>query len=345
MRKILPLFLLFSISSVLMAQSEEHKTPAQIEQELQSAEKQFERAKKMFNPWYTGPLITPGASMMPPGWGNLQPYLNLTDNYAHFDKHRHSKNLSHHLINFNPQINGLQFGMTPSTDILLSLQANANWQDGHSGAGFGDTGLSMGFLIASQALHVPAIKLSIKELFPTGQYQRLNTNGLGLSATGGGSFQTQFTLSLSKVMFWDYQHPMNFRLSFSYNLPAPVTVHGFNAYGGGYHTDAKVHPGNTFSADFGAEISLTQRWVLATDLAYTAQNRTTYSGYAGLTSSGDPASLGNDYNDNLSLAPAIEYNWNENLGMLGGVWFSVYGRNSMNFATGILSITWTFKVN
>ena len=66
MKKFLALFLFCLGSTALVAQYEEHKSPEQIEQELQSAEAQFQRAKKMFNPWYTGPLQTPGASMMPP---------------------------------------------------------------------------------------------------------------------------------------------------------------------------------------------------------------------------------------------------------------------------------------
>lgn len=342
MRKVLAALLLSFGSVSIMAQ--EHKTPEQIEQELQVAEAKFERAKKMFNPWYTGPLQTPSASMMEPGWANLQPYVYITDNYAKFDAERHSQKLSSHLVTLNPTATA-QFGVTSSMDVLLGVQGFGNWQDDCSGGGFGDMSLSIGFPICRQSLHIPGIKLSIKETFPTGRFEHLNSNGLNLSATGGGAFATQFTLNISKVMFWDYLHPMNFRLSFSYNLPTCVTVRGFNNYGGGYGTRAKVHPGNTFSADMGLEISLTQRWVAATDLVYTASNRTTYSGFAGTTASGEPASIGGGFNDNLSLAPAIEYNWNENLGVLGGVWFSVYGRNSLNFASGVISVSWTFKVN
>ena len=284
--------------------------------------------------------------MMPPGWANIQPYLYVTDNYARFDSERHSISKDSSLVSLNPSV-GMQFGVTKTMDISFSIQAFGNWQYGQSGGGFGDTSVTIGFPITAQTLHVPAIKLCIKETFPTGQYQHLNTNGFGLSATGGGAYQTQFSLSMAKVLFWDYLHPMNFRLYFSYNLPTTVTVNGFNNYGGGFGTHAKVRPGNTFSADMGIEISLTQRWVVATDLAYTAQNETKYSRYAGTTTKGGalPASIGGGFNDNLSLAPAFEYNWNENLGFVGGVWFSVYGRNSNNFVSGVLSVTWTFQVN
>jgi len=344
MKRLLAPILLCLLTASLPAQYEEHKTPEQIEQELESAEAQFERAKKMFNPWYTGPLQTPGATMMAPGWGNIQPYLYVTDNYARFNSHRHSQNLPSHLVSLNPTTT-LQFGVTSSMDISLGLQGFANWQYHQHGGGLGDTNISVGFPVCFQSLHVPAIRFVIKEIFPTGKFEHLNSDGLNLSATGGGSYQTQFSLNMSKIMFWDYLHPMNFRLSFSYTLPTCVSVRGFNNYGGGFGTHAKVHPGNIFNADMGLEVSLTQRWVFATDLVYTATNRTTYSGYAGVTADGEPASIGGGFNDNLSLAPAFEYNWNENLGALAGFWFSVYGRNSLNFLSGVISLTWTFKVN
>lgn len=343
MRKLIPFFLFCFGAVALTAQEADVKTPQQIEEELAQAEAKFDKAKKMFNPWYTGPLITAGSSLMPQGWGNLQPYLYVADNYARFDSHRHSHHSSSSLVSLNPYAS-LQFGMTKSTDILLGLQGFGNWQSHHSGGGFGDMGMTVGFLVNEQTRYTPGIKFCVSETFPTGRYQRLNTNGLGLDATGGGSFQTQFALNMSKVVFWDNLHPMNLRMSFMYKLPVKVKVHGFNNYGGGYGTHATVHPGNTFSVDGAFEISLTQRWVWATDIVYVAQNATTYCGETGTTEGGDAASLGGGFNDNLSLAPAIEYNWNENLGILGGVWFSVYGRNSSNFVTGIISITWTFQV-
>ena len=45
-----------------------------------------------------------------------------------------------------------------------------------------------------------------------------------------------------------------------------------------------------------------------------------------------------------SADPVIEYNWSENLGVLGGAWFSVYGRNSLAFVQGVFSVCWTFPV-
>ncbi len=40
-------------------------TPQVVEQQIEDAEAEFREAKKMFNPWYTGPLLAPPASVLP----------------------------------------------------------------------------------------------------------------------------------------------------------------------------------------------------------------------------------------------------------------------------------------
>ena len=317
-----------------------NKTPEQIEMELQVAEAQFNKALEIFNPWYTGPIFTPGASMMPVGNGNTQPYLFITDTYAAFNKDRKSISLASHQVQLKGTAN-IATGITPNFDFNLNFAALENWQFSHTGGGFGDMSLVGGFLIYQQTRYVPQMKLSITQVFPTGKYKNLSTNGFGLNSTGGGAYSTQFGLTFSKVMFWTTKHPINMRIFFGYQLSTVVHVRNFNTYGGGFGTRGHVRPGNTLSVDYGFEFSINQQWVLATDVVYSATNRTKFHGNPGLRD-GSPASVGNGYSDNLSLSPAIEYNFNENVGLIAGVWFSVYGRNSGNFASGIISVTYSF---
>lgn len=324
-----------------IAQVQEHKSPEEIQAELDAAETQFARAQKMFNPWYTGPIVTPSPSMMPVGTGNLQPYLYIADNYAAFNEDRESISLPSNLV----QVKGLfviQTGVTDTTDILMVPSAVANWQDGQFGGGFNDLSVTYGFLINNQTRYTPQVKFTIGQTFPTGKYKNLSFNGLGLNATGGGAYSTQFGIVFGKLFFWTTQHPFNTRLFFGYQLSTTVHVENFNAYGGGFKTHGKVRPGNNIQADLGLELSLSERWVLATDIVYTANNRTTFTGHPGVTAEGTPAAVGGGFNDNLSIAPAIEYNWSSTAGFIGGAWFSVYGRNTLNFAQAVLSVTFSF---
>jgi hypothetical protein len=165
---------------------------------------------------------------------------------------------------------------------------------------------------------------------------------LGLNATGAGVYATQFGLGLSKVIFWATQHPMNLRIFCGYQLSTIANVKNFNAYGGGFGTTGRVRPGNALSLDFGYEYSFTQRFNFAIDVVYSATGSTKFHGTAGTLADGTPASVGIGYSDNLSLSPALEYSFSPKIGIIAGAWFSVYGRNSNNFASGIISATFSY---
>jgi hypothetical protein len=317
------------------------ETPQEIQKQLNEAEAQYEHALKLFNPWYTGPLITPSATMAAPGYALVQPYIYFTDTYANYNTHRHVVDRPNlYSLKVQPVI--LQVGVTPSVDTTLIMSAVANWSKGKSGGGFNDISAAVGFLINQQTLYIPKFKFSISQSFPTGKYQHLNHNGLGLDSTGAGAWQTTFTLATGKVIFWNTLHPMNTRFAFSGTISTSVHVKDFNTYGGGFKTKGTVHPGNAYSADLGLELSITQPWVVALDIVYNWQNKTTFHGKRGFTAEGTPASVGTGYSDQLSLAPAIEYNFNADMGVLGGVWFTVYGRNAGDFVSGIFSWYWYF---
>lgn len=329
--------ILLALALPLLAFSQVQKSPQQIQKELDDAEAQFNKSKAMFNPWYAGPLVTPSASMMPPGQANIQPYLFVRGNYAAFNSERKSIALPHNSYQMQV-ISPMQVGVTVSTDFVINPGAQGNWTQGHNGGGFNDLSVTYGFSIFKETLYIPKFKFTIAETFPTGTYKNLNTNGLNLSATGGGSYQTTFGLAFGKVIWWTYPHPINTRVFLGYNIGTVVNVKNFNTYGGGFGTRGRVRIGNTFTADLGLEVSMTQRWVAALDVVYTASNRTKFHGKPGFTKEGTVASIGNPYNDNLSLAPAIEYNFNESFSILWGVQFSVYGRSSANFVNGQFSV-------
>lgn len=315
--------------------------PEVIAVQLEQDEAEFNRALKMFNPWYTGPLITPGVSMMPVGMGNSQPYLFLTNTHSAYNSKRKSVSLSSDLFQLKGAAN-IQTGITNNLDLNISFSGVSNWQHSSHGGGYGDMSATAGLLIHTQTPYTPQMKFTIVQTFPTGKYKNLSWNGYGLNATGGGVYATQFGLGISKVIFWATEHPMNLRAFCGYQLSAPTKVKNFNAYGGGFGTRGKVKPGNSLSLDFGAEYSINQQWVLATDIVYSATNRTKFHGTSGQLADGTLASTGSGYSDNLSLSPAIEYNFSPKIGVIAGVWFSVYGRNSSDYVSGILSATFSF---
>jgi hypothetical protein len=90
----------------------------------------------------------------------------------------------------------------------------------------------------------------------------------------------------------------------------------------------------------GLEYSLTRNWVLATDVLNTYTNKTWFKGRPGVTASGEPAGIGMHSSNRISLAPAIEYNFSDLFGIIAGCWFTVAGRNSGDFVSGVIAFNW-----
>lgn len=341
-KQLLPACLFFS--TLLVADEPappKGQTPEQIAVSLQKAQQDFEIAQQMFIPWYTGPLIAGSANNVPPGRMNLQGYLYLTENYASFDSHRHSHSGPHTYI-VNPLLI-IQAGLTSWLDMTVAPQATFKWKKGTYSGNYNDTSLQFGLQAFKQTQIWPSVRFVVGELFPTGRFTHLSHSKGSFAASGAGAFQTILGLNVAKVFWWLSLHPIDVRLSTNIYLPNNKPhVKNFNAYGGGYGTDGHVKVGTTFNIDLGVEISITQRWVFATDIMYSCSQKSTFSGNKGVTSTGTTASVGAPSSDSLSLAPAIEYNVSENGGFIGGVWFSMTGRNSPNFVSIVLSYTQLF---
>lgn len=332
----------FIFSLPLFAQQQrEIKTPEQIQAELDQAQKDFETAQKMFIPWYTGPLITGSANNLPAGKWNIQPYLFFTVNHAVYDDDRKSIDVPNVWI-IQPLFI-LQRGLTSWLDATIGPQGFFRWRKGESAAEFGDLTLSFGLQVLKQTPYVPSIRITIGESFPTGRFEKLSPNKAGIDASGIGAYATIIGLFFNKIYWENPLHPVSVRIAATYEIPNhEVSVQDFNTFGGGFGTDGNVCVGQTLNLDLGVEVSLTQQWVFAMDVAYFYSRETTFKGNPGVDAFGNPASVGGPSADQLSLAPAIEYNVSERGGFIGGIWFSVTGRNSPNFVSLVLSYTYLF---
>lgn len=317
------------------------RSPQELEAELSDAEREFERAKSLFNPWYTGPLLTPSAALVPPGHLAIQIYFFFTTNYGVYDEDGH---LIHtpHLFQFNPALAPFQFGVSDCMDFSISAQGLYNNRKNPSLCAcnleyfnWGDTSITAGFAIMKETPRRPAMKFAVAEKFPTGHYQHFRADKASVQSTGGGAYVTTFIYSISKLVWWDLCHPKRYRGALQYSIPTHVHVHGINSYGGDPSTRGIVYGGRNFQGDVGYEYSFNQRWVGAIDLVYSWSSARHFCGHT-------IAPVGGPFSDQLSLAPAIEYNWSSSRGMIAGVWFSVWGRNSGAFHSEIISFTFFF---
>lgn len=291
--------------------------------------------------WFTGALIAPSGDAVPKGHFNIEPYFYayaFTGNY-----NDHWKAISSPTFWSLQWQLPVQFGMTPWMDFSFTATTSYNLCDGASHVGINDPTIGFDFQFVRQSFErgdlLPSIKFTLSEIFPLGKYQNLNPAKNNTDAMGAGSFTTLFGLTFGKLFNMPGpDHYTNLRLNLSYFYAAPTRLHGFNSYGGGYGTNVRFYPSQNFNIDFAFETTLTQNWVFSCDFIARWHSKSRFTGNPGTNSTGALAILGGPSGIQYSIAPAIEYNFGPNIGIIAGSWMSLAGRNTSQFYSGIAAI-------
>jgi len=259
--------------------------------------------------WWTGPMLANSAATLPRGHFLIEPYIYDVS--------------SRHADGFGSQayiLYGLTDRLTAGLIPVLGynrVQGAAN----STGVGLGDISVQAQYRLTrfDEGGSLPTISLQLQETLPTGAYDRLGNrpgNGLGSGATATTlqlNTQTYFWLANGRIL------RMRFNAGHSWSRRAhlaDVSVYGTTD---GFRGNAR--PGNGFFVDAAWEYSLSRRWVLALDITYRRSHATRVDGTAPADSAGVPAiaihrSFG--AGEAFGFAPAIEYSWSANLGILVG---------------------------
>lgn len=292
-------------------------------------------------PWFTGTLLSTRGTSLGKGHAVAQPYLYYTrygglynDNWR-----LQSATTSQSLT----QQTYFIYGLTDSLDIEIAPQWIGNHARGDSSGGFGDLPLNLGVQVWRSPAQswVPDIRLWVQQIFPTGRYSELSPAKADLERTGGGAYATTIGIALQKAIPFGGEHVLRYRLNATYGIYSSVDVRGFNAYGGGFGTMGQVRPGAVSTVTIAGEYSLTRRLVLALDIGFQTVTATHFSGDPGLDAQGRPALVGRGASNLVTIAPALEYSWNQHVGVLAGPWMSLSGRNTSEFF-GIVAALYLF---
>ena len=288
-------------------------------------------------PWLTGPLLTPSAHTIPNHHYNIEPYEFVTVNDGLYNAHWNSHSTPN-FYNLSTQI-PIQIGLPANFDFFFTPGWSWNHAQGASHWDLNDMnfGFDYQLLMDKKGSWWPAIKLQVRGNLPFGKYQNLSPKSKGTDAGGTGSWLPGVALSFSHLYWWGGHVFFAPRFNLQYVLPTPVHVKNYNVYGGGHHTHGTAYPGQSLSALFGFELAVTQRWAFAGDISYLHINKTRFKGRKGATR-GIPNKVGLPSNETFSLAPAIEYNWSAYYGVIAGAWFTVAGRNTLDFTSGVIAI-------
>jgi hypothetical protein len=128
------------------------------------------------------------------------------------------------------------------------------------------------------------------------------------------------------------------RLDLTYTLSSSADLDDRSVYGTpvGFHGHAT--PGDAVTIDAAVEYSITREWVAALDVVYQHNDSTHVHGsQAGAQYSADS---GSSYS--LGFAPAIEYNWSAQGGVLLGVRIIQIGRNTSASITPAIAVNLVF---
>lgn len=289
-------------------------------------------------PWFTGPLIVPTAAVIPVGHYFIRPSFAFNVNTGIYDRQWKSRSTPH----FFSFATSFQYivGVAKWMDFEVQPAVLYNHTKNQSAWAFADFPFSVEFqlLPVDRSKYFPGIQVEIIETFPTGKYQKSNPTKLLTDLGGAGSFATTANLNFYKIYTLHGVHFLSMTASFGATYHAPVHVRGINFYGGAPGCAGKVYPGNSYDAILSFEYNLTRHWALALDNVYTYLDKDRFRGIPGA----DHPRVGKPSSESLSFAPAIEYNFNVNWGILAGAWFSAIGRNAAVFRNAIFSFTYQY---
>ncbi|MDE3046423.1 MAG: hypothetical protein KGJ02_07255 [Verrucomicrobiota bacterium] len=299
-------------------------------------------SEERIEPWFTGPIVTANPNAIPAGHYNIEPYLYGYAYTASYDENWDAEGSGTYWSVASETI--FQMGVLSWLDIGFTPTFYWNHNEGAANWAFGDFSVQFDAQLHRDTLSHkswwPSIKFTIKETAPTGKYRHLNPAKQGTQLGGFGSWVTTAALTFGKMIHFSGYHFLHSRLSVQGNYWAPTHLKGYNVYGGNAGTDGMYYPGWSALLDFGLEYSMTRNWALAFDFQGAWQGSSRFHGKDGEVLEGVVFSHTVAPTIQYSLAPALEYNWSENWGVIGGVWFTVTGKNSPKFTTGVIALNY-----
>ena len=258
--------------------------------------------------WWTGPILANSAHTLPQGHALIENYL--------FDDIQGAGN-SYRSYNY------LLYGLTDRWTVGLIPVGGINAGNGRTARwGMNDLTLQLqyGLTAFDPESGTPDIALAAREIFPTGRYDRLTNANAGF---GGGAYATTLAFFLQDYFWLPNGRLLRARFDLYQTFSDTADVRDASVYGTGVGFLGSARPGDTFTLDTSLEYSVTRNWVLALEMVYDHGNATHVRGGDGSR----PVNFDLGSSDGFGLAPALEYSWNPDWGVLVGTRILMGGRN------------------
>lgn len=293
--------------------------------------------------WWTGPILAAGAGTLPQGHALIEPYLYDAIRYGRFNQHgtRQSADRVHGYGSLTYLLYGVTDKFTVGLIPVLGFNDVSEGRDS-SGVRVGDITLQAQYRLSQfrEGRSLPTTSLVIQQSFPTGSYDRLGEN-LN-DAMGSGAYTTTVAL-YSQYYFWMRNgRILRTRFNVAGAYSDDVRVDDASVYGTAAGFRGVAKPGSVLTVNSAWEYSITRNWVFALDFVYQHDDNTRLRGFD--TSNGNAAPLTEDFGSawRFGVAPAIEYNWTSEVGVIVGArWFGA-GRNTSATITPVVALNMVF---
>lgn len=289
--------------------------------------------------WWTGPMLAPSAATLPRGHFLIEPYVYDVTVQGRYD-HDGARRSAIHSNGFG-SLTYMLYGLADRVTVGLIPTAGYNMVSGgpsSSGVGLGDVSLHAQYRLTQfhEGSWIPSTSVVVEETFPTGKYDRLGNRAS--DGLGSGAYTTTLALYSQTYSWLSNGRILRMRFNLSQAFSNTVKVTDVSVYGtrAGFRGNANL--GSSSFIDASGEYSLTRRWVLALDVLYRHSGNTRVTGYNILDPTPPNNQLDSAASDAFGFAPAIEYSWKRNLGVLLGTRVIAAGRNTAATITPALAI-------
>jgi hypothetical protein len=288
--------------------------------------------------WFTGSLEAPSPALPKTGILAVEPYFIFQSNTGTYD----TKGIHHSVandINQVESVTAVKYALTDRLTVQALPSASVVWNTQTTYSGVGDLPIEFEYRFNDENNKTgwPSITAALGVTIPTGNYEHLHNT---LSGFGSGAYTLKEGLLFQSLFDTWGHHPMRLRFyGAAYESAANVSVQDISVYGtnAGFH--GQVAPGFSSTVGLGAGYGLDQRWVLALDLV---QNYAAGFHLSGTDAADHVLNTNAVRSARFALAPAVEYNWSDSVGIIVGVEFSAAGRNTSSYVAPQIALSMSF---
>ncbi|MBV1833716.1 hypothetical protein [Novacetimonas pomaceti] len=283
-----------------------------------SSEGGSQALSRTYEQWYTGSLVSPSGALTKKGVFAFEPYFAYSTPTGYLDSGGRERALHSGMRDIS-NFTLYKYAITNAISIQTTPTISYGWRrhgDTTSGAKFGDLPVDVmwRYLNADPTRYIPALSIFAGIAFPTGDYTKLGRTEDGI---GTGAYTFRLALTEQSTYTLPGHHALRLRIWGTFRR-ALTTAHITNtsSYGTtqGFHGTAR--PGMYGESGFSLEYGISQKWVLALDLARDWADGASIHGH---DARGALVHTVGEGSGDWMIAPAIEYNWSPRFGIIAGV--------------------------